>query len=161
MGEDSKKRQELKRQIVNKAQSAPIELVENIASVLNFPKRWQLVERVATIPTGLEAQKFIISFDYLNSDECLFDQFDPTKGRKLIQILERVAKCEIAKFPELNLVRDSVGRIPPYESLFSKLTKEVDQLQETELCGGRIFFFITEPFFHIVSIETKHRDIYK
>src|SRR3990167_3560874 len=106
MGEDSKKRQELKRQIDNKAQVADLKIVEKIANYLSSPKKWQLVERVATIPTGLEAQKFIISFDYLNSDECLFDQFDPTKGRKLIQILERVAKCEIAKFPELNLVRD-------------------------------------------------------
>ncbi len=160
MSEDSKKRQELKRQITNKAQSAPLELVENIATVLNSPKKWQMVERVATIPTGLEAKKFIISFDYLNTNECLFDQFDPAKGKKLIQILEQVSKCEIAKFPELKLVRDSIRRIRPYESLFSKLTKEVDQLQETELCEGRIFFFITEPFFHVVSIETKHRDIY-
>jgi hypothetical protein len=46
-------------------------------------------------------------------------------------------------------------------SLFNGLSKEVDELKETEFCDGRFFFFITEQYFHIVSIETKHRNIDK
>lgn len=159
MNEDSKKRQHLKKQIASKAQIAPLEFVEKVANVLNSPKKWSIVERVATIPNGVETQKFIISFDYLDWDECVFEQFDKSKGKKLLEILDRVSKCEIARLPELKIIRDSVRRISPYDSLFKNLEDDVNELKETELCDGRIFFFITEPKFHIVSIETKHRNI--
>lgn len=159
MNEDSKKRQHLKKQIASKAQTAPLEFVEKVANVLNSPKKWSIVERVATIPKGIETQKFIISFDYLDWDECVFEQFDRSKGKKLLEILDRVSKCEIARLPELKIIRDSVRRISPYDSLFKNLEDDVNELKETELCDGRIFFFITEPKFHIVSIETKHRNI--
>lgn len=159
MSEDLKKRQELKRQIESRAQVANIDVVEKVANFLNHPKKWMLIESVATLKTSIETQRFIISFDYLDTNECVFEQFCPAQGRKLIQIFEQISKCEVRKFPELRLIRDSVNRIKPYDTLFSNLTREVDQLQETEFCGGRIFFFITEPYFHIVSVETKHRDI--
>ena len=49
--------------------------------------------------------------------------------------------------------------VPPYESLFTKVSPEVTKMEETEFCEGRLFFFITEPYFNIVSVETKHRNI--
>jgi len=160
MGKDSNKRQELKKQIGNIAQSADINLVERATNALRYPKKWEIVERVATMPNGIEGNRFVICFDYLNRNECLFEQFDKAKGKKLIEILEQVAKCEISKFSELKLIRDTVHRNGVYRSLFSQLSPEVDELKEADLCDGRIFFFITEPRFNIVSIETKHRDIY-
>src|SRR3989344_1056768 len=136
MSEDSKKRQELKKQINSKTQSAPLELVEKIADVLNSPKRWQIVERVATIPGGIEAKKFILCFDYLNWNECQLAQFDQAKGKRLLQVLEQISKCEISKFPELRLIKDSVTAVGPYVSLFNKLSPEVDKLQEAVLGEG-------------------------
>lgn len=159
MSEDSKKRQELKRQIDNKTQVVDLKIVDKIANYLNSPKKWDIIERVATIQKGIETQKFIISFDYLDWDECVFEQFDKSKGKKFLEILDKVSKCEIARLPELKIIRDSVRRISPYDSLFKNLEDDVNELKETELCDGRIFFFITEPKFHIVSIETKHRNI--
>lgn len=161
MSDDQKKRHELKKQIASKAQIASIDLVEKVAGLLNSPKKWDIIERASTFPgdKGFETQRFILSFDYLNLNACEFEQFDPAKGKKLIQILEQVATCEINKFPTLRLSRGTVKNIAPYESLFSRVSPEVTSIEETEFCDGRLFFFITEPFFHIVSVESKHRNI--
>ena len=161
MGGDSKKRQELKKQIEKRILGGvDITAVEKVASFLYSPKKWQLIESIA-IPLTDEAQKLIICFDNLNWNECLFDQFDSTKGRRLIDILSKVAKCEINKFPELKLARDSVEAKGEYKSLFTHLSKDVQRLEEVELGDGRIFYFITPPYFNVVSIETKHRNTSK
>ena len=158
MGEDSKKRQELKKQIEKRISGgANITIVEKVASLLCSPKKWQIVESIAT-PLTDEAQKFIICFDYLNWSECFFDQFNSAKGKKLVHILSKVAKCEVNKLSELKLSRDSVEAKGEYASLFSSLSEDVQRLEETELCDGRMFYFITIPYFNVVSIETKHRN---
>ncbi len=159
MNSESKKRNQLKKDIVGKVQTAKIETIEKIAKILKSPNEWKIVEKITTLPAGknIETQKFILCFEYLNWNQCHFTQFDQAKGKKLVEILEKVTKCEINKFPELKLVRDSVKRMVPYDSLFINLTPDVTELKETELCGGRVFFYITEPKFNIVSIETKHR----
>lgn len=166
MSNDSQKRQELKRQIANRAQIADIKIVEKVASVLNSPKKWEIVERIeraTTFPNdkAVESRRFIICFDYFNWKTCQLEQFNPAKGRKLLEILEQVAKCEINKFPTLKLTRDSVTNVSPYQSLFAKVSPEVTRIDETEFCEGRLFFFITEPHFNLVSVETKHRNIDK
>lgn len=160
MSGDSKKRQELKKQIVSRTQNADIKIVEKVASLLNSPKKWDIVERVATIQNNIEEEKFQISFEYLNWNECIFEQFDKVKGKKFLEFLDKISKCKVGKLPELRIIRDSVGRVHPYDSLFRNLTDEVNELKESDLGDeGRIFFFITEPYFHIVSVETKHRNI--
>lgn len=161
MSEDSKKRNELKKQILSKAQVADIKLVERVAGLFNSPKKWAIVELATTIPSNgeVENKKFVICFDYLNWKTCVFDQFDATKGKKLIEIFKKVTDCETSKFPELRLVRDSVGRKGVYELLFSCLSEDVSELKETELGEGRVFFFIIEAKFYVVSIETKHRNV--
>lgn len=159
MSEDSKKRQELKRQLENKAQTANIKSVEKALNFLASPKKFDIIEHI-TIPTsnsGRENQRFIICFDYFNWKTSDFEQFNPAKGKKLLEILEQVAKCEINKFPELKLSRDSVEKVSPYESLFTTVTPEVKRIEETEFCDGRFFFIVTEPYFHVISVETKHR----
>jgi len=161
MSNDQKKRQELKKQITSKAQTANIDLVEKVAGLLNTPKKYEIVERASTFPNNkeIETRRFILSFDYLNWNACKFDQFNPAKGQKLLEIFEQVTTCEINRFPELKLSRDSVSNVSPYESLFSKVSPEVTKMEETEFCEGRLFFFITEPYFNVVSVETKHRNI--
>jgi len=161
MSNDSKKRNQLKQQLANRAQIANIEAVEKAANYLQYPKKYELIERATTFPVGKdpETQRFIICFDYFNWKTCNFEQFNQAKGKKLLEILEQVAKCTINKFPELKLVRDSVSRTPEYESLFSTVSPEVSKINETELCEGRFFFFVTEPRFNVVSVETKHRNI--
>lgn len=161
MSEDSKKRQEYKKQIASKAQTADIKLVEKVANILNHPKNWEIVERASIMPVGSknEISKFIICFDYLSWSQCVFTQFDQAKGRKLVEILEQVSKCEINRFSELRLVRDSIGRKAPYDSLFLHLSPDVTELKETELCDGRLFFYIIEPYFNIISVETNHRNV--
>lgn len=161
MSDNSKKRHELKKQLDSKAQIANLDNIQNAINYLTSPKKFNLVEGATTIPTGkqIETQRFIICFDYLNWNTCEFEQFKPANGKKLLSILEQVAKCQINKFPELKLGRDSVSRGGPYESLFAKVTPDVSHLEETEFCDGRFFYFITEPHFNVVSIESKHRNI--
>ena len=177
MSNDSKKRHQLNRQIadrlkdvrdkkltksiVSRAQSVDIGVVEKVAAVLHSPKKWDIIEKATTFPVGKnpETQKFVICFDYFNWRTCNLEQFNPAKGKKLLEILEQVATCTINRFPELRLIRDSISRTPVYESLFATVSPEVTKINETELCEGRLFFFITEPRFNIVSVETKHRNI--
>lgn len=161
MNEDSKRRNQLKKDIYNRAQIIDIKALEKIAEAIKHPKNWDIVERVSILESdkNIETQKFILCFDYLNWNECVFTHFDPPKGKKLIEILKSISSCEINKFPELRLIRDSVGRVEPYDSLFSKLSRDVTELKETEFCDGRMFFYIIEPYFHIVSVETNHRNI--
>lgn len=164
MSEDSKKRHHLKKQIVSRVPTTDIKIVEKVAGLLNSPREWDIVKRVeraTTFPSekAAEARRFIICFDYFNWNACHFDQFNPAKGRKLLEILEQVAKCEINNLPNLKLSRDSVTNTAPYISLFAKVSPEVTKIDETEFCEGRLFFFVTEPFFNLVSVETKHRNI--
>jgi hypothetical protein len=166
MNSDSKRRQCLKKQILSKVQVGDIGAVEKAANFLNSPKKWDLIKKIemaTNYPTNKnpEDQKFILCFDYFNKNTCCFEQFDQAKGKKLLEIFEQITKCEVNRFPELRLIRDSVGRTPDYNSLFATVSPEVDKIHETELCEGRLFFFITEPRFNIVSVETKHRNIDK
>jgi hypothetical protein len=158
MNSDSKKRHELEKQITARIKGgADIGAIEKVATYLSAPKKWALVETTTSLPSDFDSQKLILSFVFLNKGQCVYKHFDQAKGRKLVDILEQVANCELTKFPELKLARDSVERKDPYNSLFSHLSNDVQSLQETELGDGRVFFFITEPYFHIVSIETCHR----
>lgn len=161
MNNDSKKRQVLKAQIANRVQIANIESVEKALKFLTAPKKFNLIELATTIPTNreIEAQKFIICFDCFNWGASQFDQFNPSKGKKLLAILEQVAKCYINRFSELKLGRDSVNRVQPFESLFSTVSPEVNKLEETEFCEGRLYYFITEPRFNLVAVDTKHRNV--
>jgi hypothetical protein len=164
MGEDTKKlRQELSRQINARLPSVEIKVLHEVVNFFKSPKKFS-IEKVATFSgtKNIETQKFIISFEHLNLKECEFEQFDSTKGKKVFQIFETVSRCEVKDFPAMKLIRDSIDKSSGvYFSLFSKLTDDVTKLHETECCGGRIFFFIIEPYFYIVSIETKHRNIDK
>lgn len=160
MNNDSKKRQELKKQVSNKIQTSnDLASVEKALMFITSPKRFNLIEKATTMPTNkkTEAQRFILCFDYFNWKACQFEQFNPAKGKKLLEILAQVAKCEINKFPELKLGRDSIGKVKPYESFFSTVSPEVSKLEETEFCEGRLYYFITEPNFNVVGVDTKHR----
>lgn len=163
MSENSKERHKLLQDVNNKAKERDLDFIKKLADFASNPKSWQKkIEAQTYIPSDkeIETQRFIICFDYFNKNICEFEQFDPAKGKKLLEILEQVAKCEINKFPHLKLIRDSVTNTTPYKSLFSTVTPDVDKIHETELCDGRIFFFITGSRFHIVSIETKHRNLH-
>lgn len=158
MNEFSKRRNQAIKIVKSKLPVLPIESVERLAKVSND---WKFPEQVANMPTNTEeeAQKLLLCFDYLNWKTCLFTQFDDTKARALMAIFEKVSKCEVNKFPELRLVRDSIKPTSPYESLFVGLSPDVD-MKETDLPGdSRIFFFLENVRFNIVSIETKHRNI--
>lgn len=161
MSEDSKRRQQLKKDFGNRAQVIDIKVLEKLTEVVKHPKNWDIVERTSVMQSNdnIETQKFIICFDDLNWNECVFTQFDQSKGKKLVEILKNVSSCEINKFPALRLIRDSVGRVSPYDSLFLNLSKDVTELKEADFCEGRMFFYIIEPYFNIVSIETNHRNI--
>lgn len=159
MSEDSKKRQELLKQIANRGQQANISLVERVKEFLFAPSKWDIVERTTSLPgdTDVEAQKFILNFDYLKLDICVFG-FDSTKARALIRLFQRITVCQVNALISSGIVRDNISNTPPYESLFGGLSPEVE-MKETELPdGGRVFFFITGNKFKIVSIETQHRD---
>jgi hypothetical protein len=161
MNSESAKRQHLKREIAKRIESIDITTLEKVANVFARPKKWKVIEESTVFPSDkeVETRKFVICFDYFNWNTCHLDQFNPTRARKLLQILESVSKCEVSKFPALKLVRDTITKTPPYESLFANLTPDVTKICETEFCDGRIFFFVTEPYFNIVSIETIHRNL--
>ena len=155
-----KQRQLAIKKVQGRLHALPIETLEKLAKV---PNDWAIPEGATTLPEN-NAQdndgKFILCFDYLNWDICVFDHFDSTKGRALVKKFQVIAQCEPSALLGLNLVRDNISNNPPYTSLFLDLSPDV-AMKETELPdGGRIFFFITGCKFNIVSIETKHRDIY-
>lgn len=158
MNEFSKRRHQAIKTIKSKLPVLPIESVEKLAKV---PNDWKFPEQVANIPTSTEeeAQRLLLCFDYLNWKTCLFTQFDDTKAKALIAMFEKVSKCEVSKFPELRLVRDSITSTPNYKSLFDGLSPDVD-MKEADLPGnGRVFFFLESIKFNVVSVETKHRNI--
>lgn len=159
MGKDSKRRHIAEKQIKAKLPVLPIDTLEKLARISN---NWIFPDSVTNMPTNTdtESKRFHLCFDYFNWNTCVLTQFDDTKARTLLKIFEGVTKCELKRFPELKLVRDSVSNTPTYESLFSGagVSPDVD-MRETELPGnGRMFFFLVEHHFNIVSIETKHRD---
>ena len=155
-----KQRQLAIKKVQGRLHALPIETLEKLAKV---PNDWAIPEKATTLPEGASQEnggKFILCFDYLNWDVCVFDHFDSTKGRALVRKLQMVAQCESSALPGLHLVRDNISNNPPYTSLFNGLSPDVE-MKETELPdSGRIFFFITGCKFNIVSIETNHRNIY-
>ncbi len=159
MSEDSKRRQELLKQIANRGQQAHISYLERVKEFLFAPKKWEIVERTTSLlgDADPDAQRFILCFDYLKFDICVFD-FDAAKARALIRLFHRISTCQANTLVSPGIVRGNVINVPPYASLFNGLSPEVE-MKETELPeGGRVFFFVTGIKFNIVSIESRHRD---
>ncbi|KKS85307.1 MAG: hypothetical protein UV60_C0009G0028, partial [Parcubacteria group bacterium GW2011_GWA2_43_11] len=105
MSSDSKKRSELKKQLASRAQTASIDTVEAAISLLKTPKNWQTVDAITALPENIETQNFILCFDDLNMNVCVWDQFNPAKGKKLVDVLKKISSCPINKFGELKLER--------------------------------------------------------
>ena len=162
MSADSKKREELLKQITQKVKGGMnMTLLERITSFINKPKDFDLIERAATLPSDKvpEAENFILCFKYLNWNECVFDQFDPTKGRAFVRLLKNISDCEVKDAVSSGIIRDNVDNTAPYTSLFTNLSPDTE-MKESELPdGARIFFFIVGKKFNIVSVETRHRNI--
>lgn len=137
--------------------------VETLESIAKLPSDWKIPEKATTVPSETtqqdETRKFTLCFDYLNLDVCVYAQFDPTKARALIRLFKRVNDCEIRRLGAEGIVRDTITNTAPYESLFTNLSPDIE-MKEAELPdGGRVFFFIAEHRFNIVSIESAHRNI--
>lgn len=93
-------------------------------------------------------------------NECKLDPCTSPKAEALVKKFKIITDCEIRN--KQSIIRDSVERVGEYESLFNKLTPDVQKLHEVEFASeGRIFFFHTEEKFNVVSIETIHRNIYR
>lgn len=135
------------------------ETLKNLAAV---PNDWQIpvtVANVANEETTGELSTFIVSFDHLEIDECVFNQFDSVKTGALVRLLKRVNDCEVNRLGAERIVRDNISCTGAYVSLFNNLSPDIE-MKETELPGnGRVFFFITRNRFNIVSIESIHRNI--
>lgn len=169
MSADSKKRQEafeqVQRLLIKRVKEGALDesAIQNISSYAASPKKYKLqhMEELAVPRLQVETKRLVLCFDYLNERTCIYDQFDSTKSRALINLFAKVTSCEVSAFPSSGIVRDTIRNTSPYTSLFGgKLTPDVTTLQETELPdGGRVFFFITENKFNIVSIESRHRNL--
>lgn len=120
-----------------------------------------LPQTVANIPNEQdeEIKRFLLCFDYLAEAECKLESFNTGNARGLMTAFKKITDCEVRR--KKDLIRDKINNIKPYDSLFRKLSPEVD-LYEIGFSGdGRIFFFHIEEKFNIVSIETIHRNIDK
>ena len=120
-----------------------------------------LPQQVTNIPgiQDQEVKKFLVCFDYLDDDECKLDSFNTGNARGLLTAFKKITACEVRK--KKDIIKDKINNTSPYDSLFRKLSPEVD-LYEIGFSGsGRIFFFHIEEKLNVVSIETIHRDIYK
>ena len=105
-------------------------------------------------------KEFVLRFTYLKENICCYEQIDETKTKALFRKLKQITELTSKTLPASNLIRDSILNKPPYTSLFTGLPPDAD-VKETELPNaGRIFFWLLQEKFFVISIETKHRDIY-
>ena len=157
MDKDSKRRNEAIKRLKPKLYNFPVDTVEKIAQL---PTDYKFPPSVAVnAEIEEETKKFVLRFDFLDWETCNFEQFDQTKARTLIKKFQYITSLQVNQLSSSGIVRDSVKDTKEYRSLFEHLSPDID-LKETELSeGGRIFFFIVEESFYIVSIETKHRNI--
>lgn len=159
MNKSSKKRKkEAIKKVKAKLNHFPIETLEKIARLST--KSQLLPPSIALSPQIKEPQKFILRFDYLNPKECNFTQMDSVKGKALVEKFKYITSLQLNKFANSGIERDTITNRGGYKSLFKELPPDVEELKETELPGGgRVFYFIINENFCIVSIETKHRNI--
>lgn len=113
-----------------------------------------------------EDRKLALRFDYFIEDECVLDVFNKTAINALLFIFKRITSLTTRELPLSGLIRGNLNaageRYKAYSSLFSKVFSRASEdvvIKEIEFLGdGRIFCFLDEERFQIVSIETKHRD---
>ena len=165
MKRDSKQNNLLIKSIESRLPSTTTEDLKKIDYGLRNPEQIAItkakIQDTTTLERGAEKQKLILSFEFFNQKTSVFTQFNDARAKKLINIFATVTNCSVDEFPNLKLIRDSIGRgNKTYNNLFDTVDDSVQNISETEFIDGRIFFIVTGHFFHLVSIETKHRDIY-
>lgn len=152
-----KKKKGAIKQIKARLESLDPTLLDHIN---NIAKEGKIPATVATVTVD-EPGLFALRFDYLDEDTCAYEQIDSTRMQSIIEKFKRITSISSNMLFSSGLVKGSVPRQAPYTSLFNKLSPDVLKLHEISFSGaGRIFCFNLESNFYVVSIETKHRDIY-
>lgn len=149
--------------LASKAPHFDDDTLEGVAKEMAKLQSGKLPPTVATLSGKVEEpgqKKFVLKFDELNGNCCNFSQIDQAKARGIIEKFKQITQATPNSLGQTRLIRDSVNNTGQYQSLFTNLSPDVNKLQEIEISGGgRIFSYMRENYFYIVSIETHHRDI--
>lgn len=110
-----------------------------------------------------EARPLLISFEKYNGKECGLNSMDNKRARKALQIVRDVGvhiKTEAdfkKKLPRLEVV--PIENSGDYRKLYRGLSEVPDvEIKEAKVDKdkGRLFFFLVDRIFHIISITDSH-----
>ncbi len=126
---------------------------------------------VVEIPQPIEdpeSKPLLISFEKYNCKECGLDSMDNKRARKALQIVRDVGiyvKTEDdfkKKLPKLEVI--PIGNTGDYRKLYKGLADVPDvEIKEVKVDRdkGRLFFFLIDRIFHVVSITDSHYETEK
>lgn len=102
-----------------------------------------------------ETKDIAISFNYLNHNECFFDQFNKSITEALVRKMKDITDCNSKN--KLSVIRDKINNAGKYKSLFNGLSPDIDLFELYFSESSRLFFFFVSNKCNIVSIENRHR----
>lgn len=166
MSKDSKRRRQAIKRLLSKLYHIKPKGIEALISyadkIVRLPNGSPLPPEVTNIKSEMEdkAKEFGLRFDYLDWDNCVLKQFNEAKARALLEKFKYITSIQPNELPRSRIIRDNIPNKGEYKSLYRKLPSPDIDLKEIKFAGeGRIFCFIFEGNFYIVSIETEHRNI--
>lgn len=132
----------------------------------------QIPLKIAEMPqTAIEPElkPYRISFERYNEKECQVDYLDNKLAKKALQALRNIGinvKEESdfsAKLPKLEI--KSIRDEGDYRALFRGIRDELPDIEmreaKIETASGRLFFYVIDRIFHIVTIRRDHYDTSK
>lgn len=164
MSKNSKKRrQSLIQKIKSRLYSLTPKRLQHIEEITKLPDDSLLPSTVSIIKTEEEPKRFVLCFDYLNLDECIFNPVRPAELKAVIKIFRNITNTPYNKIANLKIIRDTIHRnnSGEYEPLFRYLPLDVEAIHEASISrAGRMFFFTAVESFYIVAIKTQHVNLH-
>ena len=110
-----------------------------------------------------ENKEVVFSFSPYNQNQCEIHTLQKPDAKKLTKELKNISKTLLRHFKNQgsggsNIACKPIHNSGSYTVLFESLPPDIDEILEIDYSGsGRIFGFLIDNIFNIVTIGKKHR----
>ena len=107
-----------------------------------------------------ENKKIVFSFEIYNSNQCEIAKLDKAEAKKLTRELKRISLTLTKHFRHQDssgIACKSVSNSGNYAVLFTDIPEDVDLLEVDFSGPGRVFGYLINNVFNIVTIGKEHR----
>lgn len=107
-----------------------------------------------------ENRRVVFSFEVYNSNQCRIGSIDKAEAKKLTKELKKISSTPTKHFRHQGasgIACKSVHNSGNYAVLFNNVPEDIDLLEIDYSGTGRVFGYIVNNIFNIVTIGKEHR----